>query len=85
MITKIPVTPQNQSGEFYSIMIEDNWYICDTIQEVGNLLVDNGLGRSDVGASVSKMMLKMLPRFEQGQVCAQLESIAFQNDIKKGQ
>lgn len=75
MITKIPISEFNRTGEFFAVMLEDEWLLCDSLTEVATILFDNKVKKQDIGAIVSKMNIRCLPRFEQGKIEAIMESL----------
>ena len=82
MVTKLKVNDDNMAGEFYGIRVKDDWYICENLREVADVLADHKLTRKDIGACVSKCSLYMLRAGDIGRLEVYLEEVALRKERK---
>lgn len=73
MIAKLKVTEENRVGKFFGIMVGDEWYLCDTLKEVRDVLWANNVGIRDIQSNVSTMSLHTIRKYDEGRLRELLE------------
>lgn len=81
MITEVELNEKNRSGSFYMVMGKENWYFCDTVEEVASCLVIENCEEKDIAAMVSKTQILMPARYEQGKIAMLLEQKRAKYDV----